>query len=44
MVDIMGAYNSLNISAVTVMKNLETLRLALDLLKTKKLCNHAVEK
>ena len=44
MVDIMGAYNSLNISAVTVMKNPETLRLALDLLKTKKMCKHAAKK
>ena len=38
MVDIMGTYNSLNISAVTVTKNLETLRFVPDHLKTKKMC------
>ena len=38
MVDIIGNYNSLNISAVTVTKNLETLRFIPDHLKTKKMC------
>ena len=40
----MGVYSSLNISAVTVMKNSETLRFVLDHPKTKKICQHAVKK
>ena len=44
MVDIMGVYNSLNISAVTVMKNPETLRFIPVHLKTKKMCKNAVKK
>ena len=36
MVDIMAVYNSLNISAVTVTKNSETLRFVPDHLQTKK--------
>ena len=44
MVDIMDVYNSLNISAVTVTKNSETLRFVPDDLKTKKMCKHAVKK
>ena len=36
MLDIMGVYNSLNISAVTVMKNSEMLKFIPDHLKTKK--------
>ena len=44
MVYIMGVYNTLNISAVTVMKNSETLRFAPGHLKNKKMCMHAVKK
>ena len=36
MLDIMGVYNSLNINAVTVMKNPEMLKFIPDHLKTKK--------
>ena len=44
MVDIMGVYNYLNISAVTVMKNPEMLRFVPDHLKIEKMCKHAVKK
>ena len=37
MVDIMGVYNSLNSSAVTMMKNSEMLRFVPDHFKTKKM-------
>ena len=43
-VDIMGVYNSLNISTVTIMKNPETLTFILDHFKTKKMCKLAVKK
>ena len=40
----MDIYKSLNISIVTVMKNLEMLKIVPDYLKTKKMCKHAVKK
>ena len=44
MVDIMAVYNSLNIVAVIVTKNSETLRFVPDCHKTKKMCKHEVKK
>ena len=43
-VDIMAVYDSLNISAVTVMKNPEMLRFVPDHLKSKKMCKYVVKK
>ena len=43
MVDSMDIYKSFNINIGTVMKNLEMLKLVSNLLKTKKLCNHAFQ-
>ena len=40
----MDIYKSLNISIVTVMKNLEMLKFVPDYIKTKKMCKHAVKK
>ena len=44
MADIMDIYKSLNISIVTVIKNLEMLKFIPDHLKTKTVCKHAVKK
>ena len=44
MVDIIDVFMSLNISAVTVMKNPEILKFIPNHLKTKKMCKHAVKK
>ena len=43
MADIIGVYNSLNTSIVTVMKNPETLGFVPDHLETKKMCKDAVK-
>ena len=42
MVNIIDIYKSLNISTITVMKNLGVLKFVPDHLKTKKMCKHAV--
>ena len=44
MVDSMRIDKSLNINIGTVMKNPEILKLVLDHLKTKQMCNYAVKK
>ena len=43
MADIIGVFNSLNTSIVTVIKNPETLVFVPDHLKTKKMCKDAVK-